>query len=147
MANESAPYPSRRKARKHAVETGYSALIRDENAADLLRVTAADQGWSKHPWFAYCEQIVTGVADTATELDELIEQSSERWSTERMSRIDLAILRVGAWELMYNTDVPSAVATSEAVQLANELSTERASKFVNGVLGRIADQRPASHER
>lgn len=133
-------YYSRRKARKHAVEIGYSALVRDAEPQELLRVTAAEVGWAKHPWFAYCEQIVTGVADRAAELDELIESSSEHWSLERISRIDLAILRVGAWEVAHNPDVPNPVAISEAVELAGELSTERSGTFVNGVLAKVAEQ-------
>ncbi|MFC7430300.1 MULTISPECIES: transcription antitermination factor NusB [unclassified Agrococcus] len=133
-------YPSRRKARKHAVEIGYSAIVRDADPIELLRVTTLDQGWSKHPWFAYCEELVTGVAHHDRELDELLEQSSEHWSLERMARIDLAILRVGAWELAHNPAVPNEVAISEAVHLAGELSTERSSTFVNGVLAQVAGQ-------
>ena len=133
-------YPSRRKARKHAVEVGYSAIVRGDSAIELLRVTALDQGWAKHPWFAYCEELVTGVAHHVDELDELVEQSSEHWSIERMARIDLAILRVGAWELAHNPAVPQEVAISEAVHLAGELSTDRSGPFVNGVLAQIAGQ-------
>jgi N utilization substance protein B len=133
-------YPSRRKARKHAVEIGYSAIVRDGDALELLRVTTLDQGWSKHPWFAYCEELVTGVVHHADELDELIEQSSEHWSIDRMARIDLAILRVAAWELAHNPAVPQEVAISEAVTLAGELSTERSGPFVNGVLAKVAGQ-------
>jgi N utilization substance protein B len=133
-------YPSRRKARKHAVEVGYSAIVRRDDPVELLRVTTLDQGWSRHGWFAYCEELVTGVAHHADELDELIEQSSEHWSLERMARIDLAILRVAAWELAYNADVPDEVAISEAVTLAGELSTDRSAPFVNGVLAKVAGQ-------
>ncbi len=133
-------YPSRRKARKHAVEIGYSAIVRDADPIELLRVTTLDQGWAKHPWFSYCEELVTGVAHHDRELDELLEQSSEHWSLERMARIDLAILRVGAWELAHNPQVPHEVAISEAVHLAGELSTERSGTFVNGVLAQVAGQ-------
>lgn len=133
-------YPSRRKARKHAVEVGYSAIVRDADALELLRVTALDQGWARHPWFAYCEELVTGVQHHADELDELVEQSSEHWTLDRMARIDLAILRVGAWELAHNPAVPQEVAISEAVHLAGELSTDRSGPFVNGVLAKVAGQ-------
>ncbi len=146
MTNEEAPvakakddvYFSRRKARKHAVEIGYAALIRDADPISLLRESVAQLGWSKHPWFGYCERIVTGVGDEFELIDERLASASERWSLDRMSRIDLAILRVGAWEIEYNQEVPDGVAISEAVQLARELSTDQAAKFINGVLGKIA---------
>lgn len=138
MADE--VYYSRRKARKHAVEIGYSALLRDVAATELLRATAAETGWSRHPWYAYCREIVSGVADGTAELDELLASSSEHWAPERMARIDLAILRVGAWEIAHNAEVPNPVAISEAVALANELSTDRSGTFVNGVLAKVATQ-------
>lgn len=138
MADE--VYYSRRKARKHAVEIGYSALLREVAPTELLRSTAAEAGWSRHPWFEYCREVVAGVADSIDELDELLESSSEHWAPDRMARIDLAILRVGAWEVTHNPDVPNPVAISEAVALANELSTERSGTFVNGVLAKVAQQ-------
>ncbi|MFJ6113438.1 transcription antitermination factor NusB [Agrococcus sediminis] len=133
-------YPSRRKARKHAVEVLYSAQARDESPEAVLRDTAARLGWAKHPWFAFAREIVAGVADEQAGIDELIASSSEHWPIDRMPRTDLAILRVGAWELEHET-APASVVVSEAVHLANELSTERSGAFINGVLGRIAAQR------
>ncbi|QUW19188.1 transcription antitermination factor NusB [Agrococcus sp. Marseille-Q4369] len=133
-------YPSRRKARKHAVEVLYSAQARDEAPETVLRDTAARLGWAKHPWFAFAREIVAGVADEVEGLDELIASSSEHWTLDRMPRTDLAILRVGAWELEHET-APASVVVSEAVHLANELSTDRSGAFINGVLGRIAAQR------
>lgn len=133
-------YPSRRKARKHAVEVLYSAQARDEAPETVLRDTAASLGWAAHPWFPFAREIVAGVADEVDGIDELIASSSEHWTIERMPRTDLAILRVGVWELEHET-APVSVVVSEAVHLANELSTDRSGAFINGVLGRIAAQR------
>lgn len=143
MANTDAAgqtYPSRRKARKHAVEVIYSANARDESPETVLRDTADRLGWAKHGWFEFAREIVAGVADETEAIDELIASSSEHWPIERMPRTDLAILRVGAWELEHETAPPSVV-VSEAVHLANELSTDRSGAFINGVLGKIAAQR------
>lgn len=133
-------YPSRRKARKHAVEVLYSANARDEAPTTVLRDTADRLGWGSHGWFAFAREIVAGVADETEAIDELIASSSEHWPIERMPRTDLAILRVGAWELEHET-APVSVVISEAVHLANELSTDRSGAFINGVLGKIAAQR------
>lgn len=138
MAEET--YPSRRKARKHAVEVLYSAEARGDAPEDILRETADRLEWRRHPWFAFAHELVTGVADSRDEVDELIASSSEHWSLERMPRTDLAILRVGAWELEHGT-APAGVVISEAVHLANELSTDRSGAFIHGVLARIAAQK------
>ncbi len=138
MADET--YPSRRKARKHAVEVLYSAEARGEAPEVVLRDTADRLSWTSHGWFAFAREIVAGVADELDAIDELIASSSANWPIDRMPRTDLAILRVGVWELEHET-APASVIVSEAVHLANELSTDRSGAFINGVLGRIAAQR------
>jgi len=133
-------YPSRRKARKHAVEVLYSAQARDEAPETVLRDTADRLSWDTHGWFPFAREIVAGVADELDGIDELIASSSANWPIDRMPRTDLAILRVGVWELEHET-APVSVIVSEAVHLANELSTERSGTFINGVLGKIAASR------
>ena len=64
------------------------------------------------------------------------------WSLERMPAVDRAILRIGTYELLWRDDVPDAVAISEAVALAQELSTDESSSFVNGLLGRLLELKP-----
>jgi N utilization substance protein B len=86
----------------------------------------------------YTVEVVTGVAERMGEIDALIGSSSEGWAVHRMPVIDRTILRVACQEL--RAGVPTAVAISEAVHLANELSTEDSGRFVNGVLGTIARQ-------
>ncbi len=86
----------------------------------------------------YAEQIVQGVLAHQEEIDEKITSSANGWTLDRMPHVDRAILRVAAWEILFNEEVPTPVAIDEAVDLAKELSTEDSGKFVNGVLGRIA---------
>jgi N utilization substance protein B len=64
------------------------------------------------------------------------------WSLDRMPTVDRAILRIGAYELLWRDDVPDAVAISEAVNLAQDLSTDESASFVNGLLGRLAELKP-----
>ena len=59
------------------------------------------------------------------------------WKLERMPAVDRAILRIGVWEILYNDEVPTAVAIDEAVELAKEFSTDDSGSFVHGVLARI----------
>lgn len=131
-------YPSRRKARKHAVEIVYAALVRDDDPVELLVATAREAGWREHPWYSYAQELVIGVADHDHELDAAIDDASEKWRISRMSRTDLAILRVGAFEVLHKSDVPHAVSISEAAHIAEELSADGSPKFIQGILSRLA---------
>ncbi|MGH3467030.1 MAG: transcription antitermination factor NusB, partial [Thermocrispum sp.] len=81
--------------------------------------------------------LVEGVAAHRAQIDELLAEHARGWSTERMPPVDLAVLRVGVFELLWATDVPDPVAIDEAVGIAKELSTDDSPRFVNGVLGRM----------
>ncbi|MGO1392142.1 transcription antitermination factor NusB [Agrococcus casei] len=133
-------YPSRRKARKHAVEVVYAALVRDDDPVVLFGATASEAGWRDHPWHPFAQELVIGVADHDHELDAVIDGASDKWRISRMSRTDLAILRVATFELLHKDDVPAAVAISEAAHIAEELSAEGSPKFVQGVLSKIASK-------
>jgi N utilization substance protein B len=88
---------------------------------------------------AYADALVRGVRDSVDKLDERIRAASQNWRLERMARIDRNALRLGAYELLTRTDVPRAVVLDEAVELAKRFGGDESSKFVNGVLDRIAD--------
>lgn len=86
--------------------------------------------------------LVDGVAARRDDLDAHIRAHAHDWSLARMPAVDRNVLRLAVWELLA-TDVPTGVAIDEAVGLAKELSTEDSGRFVNGLLARIASQRPA----
>ena len=77
-------------------------------------------------------------ASNLKEIDELIDRYSVRWKTSRLPKVDLAILRLALAEICYLTDIPVSVTINEAVELAKKYSTEKSSKFINGVLGSAA---------
>jgi N utilization substance protein B len=87
----------------------------------------------------YADSLVRGVKADAEKLDERIRAASQNWRLERMARIDRNALRLGAYELLTHKDVPRAVILDEAVELAKRFGGEESSKFVNGVLDRIAE--------
>jgi N utilization substance protein B len=86
----------------------------------------------------YATTLVEGVVAHRERIDELLTEHAEGWTLDRMPFVDLAVLRLGVYELLWATDVPDAVAIDEAVQLARSLSTDDSPRFVNGVLGRLA---------
>ena len=87
----------------------------------------------------YTVQIVRGVVDHWGTIDEALGTYSQGWSVDRMPAVDRAALRAGAWEILYNDDVPDAIATQQAVELVTALSTDDSPGFVNGLLSRIAE--------
>ena len=87
----------------------------------------------------YADQLVRGVQQDLAAIDGRIRAASQNWRLERMARIDRNALRLGAYELQTRSDVPRAVILDEAVELAKRFGSDESSKFVNGVLDRIAE--------
>ncbi|WP_022916254.1 transcription antitermination factor NusB [Ruania albidiflava] len=139
--------PARSRARKRAVDILYEADQRSgASTADDRPVTPASVLAERllHPGAqtavpGYAVEIVEGVVAHTERIDEVLATFSQGWTLDRMPAVDRAILRMGAWEVLYNHDVDDAVAIDEAVTLAKELSTDSSPDFVNGLLGRISD--------
>ena len=85
----------------------------------------------------YIKSVLEGIVEKVVSIDEYIAKFSKDWSIERMSKIDLAILRVAIYEVLYKDDIPSSVSINEAVELAKKYSHEDASSFINGILGSV----------
>lgn len=131
---------ARTKARKRALDILFSSDVRGDAIAVTLAaeaVRAASEPAREASWL-YAREIVDGIVDHQDEIDESIVTHSRDWKLERMPTVDRALLRIGVWEILYNDDVPTAVAIDEAVELAKELSTEESGAFVHGVLARVA---------
>ena len=92
----------------------------------------------------YALELVDGVQAHHADIDALIVAYADRWAIQRMPLIDRNLVRMAVYELMWGDDIPVAVAINEAVELAKELSTDDSGRFVNGLLGRIAETEPQS---
>jgi transcription antitermination protein NusB len=128
------PVPTRRQARRQALDVLYQADVTGEDAIQAVQHWH-DAGRTIAP---FATDLVRGVAEHQGELDAAIGDAAEEWSVERLTAVDRTILRIAVFELRYRHDVPPAAAIDEAVEAAKELSTEDSSRFVNGVLGAIA---------
>ncbi len=133
---------ARTKARKRALDLLFEAEQRGVNAADLLRERLAAPV-TEAPLSEFTADLVSGVVDHWAQIDELLTTYSHGWSIQRMPAVDRAILRLGAFEVLYSTDVPEPVAISEWVSMATEISTDDSPKFVNGLLGRLLEVKPS----
>ncbi|HBB38613.1 MAG: transcription antitermination factor NusB [Micrococcales bacterium] len=131
---------SRSKSRKRALDALYASEIRGGEPLALLQETAGSVSdrQNQEAIFDYAESMITGFDANKLLIDNELRQLADGWALERMPSIDRAILRLGAWEILYNPDVPNEVAIAEAVALASEYSTDDSPKFVNGVLAKLA---------
>lgn len=86
----------------------------------------------------YMEKKYALVQEMLPEIDVMLNEASEGWKTTRMSKVDLAILRLGVYEMKYDEDIPVKVAINEAVELAKMFGGEESSQFINGILGKLA---------
>jgi N utilization substance protein B len=129
---------SRRQERRLAIEILFQADVTGTDGRSALA------GWIESgrrvPPFA--RELVEGVTDHLTELDATIGAHSEGWTVERMASVDRTVLRAASYELMFDRAVPVGVAIDEAVRAAKDLSTDDSGRFVNGVLGKIAEGLP-----
>lgn len=131
---------ARSKARVRAVEILFEAEQRDESVRDAM-VRRRENSTS--PIQPYTVEILEGVDGRREDIDEFLQTYSQGWELSRMPAVDRNALRVGAWELLYNDDVPDGVAVAEAVAVARELSTDDSPRFVNGLLGRLQKVKPS----
>lgn len=90
---------------------------------------------------AYISTKSNKIIEKLDEIDEMINKQAKGWTTQRMGKVDLTILRLAVYEIVFDEDVPTGVAINEAVELAKRFGQEESSGFVNGVLAKFA---PAS---
>ena len=130
---------ARSKARKRALDILFEADVRGLPRLELL---SERQSLGEVPVQPYAAGLVRGVAAHSDRIDELISWNLVDWTMERMPAVDRNILRIGVYELLWADDVPDGVAISEAVALAQNLSTDNSPSFVNGLLARIKAEKP-----
>jgi len=130
---------ARRKARKRALDFLYEADIRGATALTLLSERPAEELSQGD----YVRQLLVGVEEHLSKIDELITTYAQGWDMDRMPAIDRNILRIALFEILWISNLDDEIAVSEAVEIATELSTDDSAKYINGVLGRIVILKPS----
>ena len=130
---------ARSKARKRALDILFEA---EQRGLPTLQLLSERQSLGDVPVQPYAAELVRGVATHSDRIDELISWNLVDWTMERLPAVDRNVLRIGVYELLWAGDVPDGVAISEAVALAQDLSTDNSPTFVNGVLARIKAEKP-----
>ncbi|HET6486053.1 MAG TPA: transcription antitermination factor NusB [Spirochaetia bacterium] len=126
---------SRRKGRVIAFQSLYRHDLSGAGLSELLEFSWLDEERTTHPdTLAFARLLIQGALENLPEIDELIKGQLENWDFKRLNRVDLAILRLGVYCLLHQSDIPATVTIDEAIDISKAFGTEDSYRFVNGVL-------------
>jgi N utilization substance protein B len=127
----------RRTGRELALQVLYQADMKGDVSADTLEFALSQiPGSATAKEFA--RRLALGVGEHREEINRVIERSSENWRLDRMAKVDLIILRVATYELLFCPDIPMNVSIDEALEVGKRYGTEDSPPFINGVLDHVA---------
>ena len=115
----------------------YEKLFDCEDTYATVQEISGVEGEPGQEDIDFANGIVDGIAEHSAEIDEAIASASIGWSIQRMPRVDLSILRVAVYELLFDKKAPKKVVINEAVRIATKYGGDDSPKFINGVLGKI----------
>jgi transcription antitermination protein NusB len=128
---------NRRKGRELALQALYQIEITgDASDAAVELFLSHFEGSAQAKEFA--RRLVAGVVNQRAEIDRLIQRSAEHWKLLRMAKVDLVILRVATYELLYCPDIPLNVSLDEAIEIGKRFGSDDSATFINGVLDQVA---------
>lgn len=122
---------ARSKARKRALDAIFQADLTNKPIVEIQDDTEIEDK-------KYSDILINGIKEHQVQIDSMISDSLTNWTIDRIPRVDRNILRVAVYELLFQKDVPVSVVISEAVKLAEDLSTDESASFVNGTLANIS---------
>jgi len=130
----------RRASREMAMKLLYQMEIQKEDREAQKELFFKENPLSENDK-AYVNDVIDGVFANLDYISELIEKNSKGWKINRISKIDLSIMRLSIYEICFRNDIPYSVSVNEAVELAKKYSGEDAGSFINGILSKISDKK------
>lgn len=127
----------RRASREAAMKLLYQLEIQKSDKSEQIDFALEEESLTDNDKM-YIRSIVDGVNEKVILIDSIIEKKSMGWKISRLSKIDLSILRIGIYEILYREDIPYSVTVNEAVELAKRYSNEDAGAYVNGLLAKVS---------
>lgn len=124
----------RKVARESAMKLLYQMELNDDFSKNAIEVFFENNSF-KLDENEYIDEVIKGVMDNIEKIDSFIEKYSQGWKIKRIANIDLSILRIAIFEIIFKEDIPHQVSINEAIDVAKKYSTEESSKFINGLLG------------
>jgi transcription antitermination protein NusB len=136
----SSQFTQRRASRAAALQFLYAwSINKPANLADDLHVFFSGLE-EPRDHYAFAEELIHGVIARQDEIDGHIRGLAHNWEFDRIARIDLAILRLAIFEMLYRKDIPPVVSINEAIDLSKNFSTADSKRFINGILDRMKDK-------
>jgi N utilization substance protein B len=133
-------FAQRRAGRVAALQFLYAwSINQPKNLAEDLRLFFENLEEPREH-YAFGEELIHGVIEHCADLDARIKGLAQNWDFERIARIDLAILRIAMFEMVFRKDIPPVVSINEAIDLSKQFSNADAKRFINGILDRLKDQ-------
>ncbi|HEV8722850.1 MAG TPA: transcription antitermination factor NusB [Candidatus Binatia bacterium] len=145
FSSGSAVKGTRRKARELALQALYQIEITgDASAAAVDLFLEHFEGNARAKEFA--RRLVSGVVSQRTAIDQRVEQCTDNWKLARLAKVDLVILRMATYELVFCPDIPSNVSLDEAIEIGKRFSSAESAAFLNGVLDQVAQSSAVKSE-
>ncbi len=141
---------SRTLAREDAFKLIFEMIVSENEAEDVISYLCETVDKENDMWaqkniskenLEYIKGVVHGVKDNISQIDDLIKPKLNKWTMDRISKINLAILRLSVYEIVFNESIPDKVAVNEAVELTKKYGGEESRSFINGVLGNIINDK------
>jgi N utilization substance protein B len=137
MAMSKGQYAERRGGRVAALQYLYAwSLNTPADLADDLRVFFEGQEKPRDQ-YGFAEELIHGTIEHVSEIDARIRALTQNWEFDRIAKIDLAILRLAIFEMLYRLDIPPVVSINEAIDLSKQFSNADAKRFINGILDKL----------
>ena len=138
---------SRKKARDNAFKCIYELeFIKDKNLDDIL-LNCYEENNNSEEEKQYIQMVLKGVKENIEKIDNIILSKLKNWSLDRIAKIDLAILRLAIYEIIYVDSIPDKVSANEAVELAKTYGNNDSKSFVNGVIAKVIEDKEEENGR
>lgn len=129
---------NRKKSREKAMELLFSIMLSKDSVEEAMEVFVDNYEENiKELDLDYIKALLEGVEANKNEIDSIIERNLQNWKLDRISKINLTILRVGVYEIVFDENIPKKVALNEAIELGKIYSDEKSVSFINGVLDKV----------
>ena len=129
---------SRKKSREKAMELLFSITLSKDSVEEAMEVFVDNyEDNIKELDLDYIKNLLNGVEANKEEIDKIIESNLQNWKLDRISKVNLTILRLGVYEIAFDENVPKKVALNEAIELGKLYSDQKSVSFINGVLDKV----------
>jgi len=132
---------SRKSAREIAFKVVFGYSFQLEEDINNLYIRYKEQDEIANDDQEYIEDVINGVKNNLSSIDEKIKAHLKDWDFKRLSQVDIAILRISIYEILYREDIPKKVSVNEAIELAKSFGEDSSSKFINGILAEIIKEK------